>query len=87
MFTYSSFSVFPGIWSQKMQLSLEGQWVLVMDYETGVCANDMLYACDGQVPGGTPPGRGAVKLQCGLQLQWFASMGAVHYLAEVFSEE
>ncbi|CAG9570244.1 unnamed protein product [Danaus chrysippus] len=24
-----------GIWSQKMQLSLEGQWVLVMDYETG----------------------------------------------------
>ncbi|XP_062532547.1 epidermal growth factor receptor kinase substrate 8 isoform X4 [Bombyx mori] len=23
-----------GIWSQKMQLSLEGQWVLVMDYET-----------------------------------------------------
>lgn len=24
-----------GIWSQKMQLCLEGQWVLVMDYETG----------------------------------------------------
>ncbi|XP_047519287.1 epidermal growth factor receptor kinase substrate 8-like isoform X1 [Pieris napi] len=24
-----------GIWSQKMQLSLEDQWVLVMDYETG----------------------------------------------------
>lgn len=26
-----------GIWSQKMQLCLEDQWVLVMDYETGVC--------------------------------------------------
>ncbi|KAI8425480.1 hypothetical protein MSG28_011328 [Choristoneura fumiferana] len=25
-----------GIWSQKMQLCLDGQWVLVMDYETGV---------------------------------------------------
>ncbi|KPJ17856.1 Epidermal growth factor receptor kinase substrate 8 [Papilio machaon] len=24
-----------GIWSQKMQLCLEDQWVLVMDYETG----------------------------------------------------
>lgn len=24
-----------GIWSQKMQLCLEGSWVLVMDYETG----------------------------------------------------
>ncbi|KAG7296903.1 hypothetical protein JYU34_019767 [Plutella xylostella] len=24
-----------GIWSQKMQLCVEGQWVLVMDYETG----------------------------------------------------
>ncbi|KAJ2946373.1 hypothetical protein O0L34_g12411 [Tuta absoluta] len=24
-----------GIWSQKMQLCLDGQWVLVMDYETG----------------------------------------------------
>lgn len=25
-----------GIWSQKMQLCVEPQWVLVMDYETGV---------------------------------------------------
>ncbi|XP_026317098.1 epidermal growth factor receptor kinase substrate 8-like protein 1 isoform X2 [Hyposmocoma kahamanoa] len=24
-----------GIWSQKMQLCLDGQWVLIMDYETG----------------------------------------------------
>lgn len=26
-----------GIWSQKMQLCLDRQWVLIMDYETGVC--------------------------------------------------
>jgi len=25
-----------GIWSQKMQLCLDYQWVLIMDYETGV---------------------------------------------------
>lgn len=25
-----------GIWSQKMQLCLDRQWVLIMDYETGV---------------------------------------------------
>lgn len=25
-----------GIWSQKMQLCLDKQWVLIMDYETGV---------------------------------------------------
>lgn len=25
-----------GIWSQKMQLCLDHQWVLIMDYETGV---------------------------------------------------
>lgn len=25
-----------GIWSQKMQLCLDGKWVLIMDYETGV---------------------------------------------------
>ena len=25
-----------GIWSQKMQLSFDKQWVLIMDYETGV---------------------------------------------------
>lgn len=29
-------SLLTGIWSQKMQLCLEGSWVLVMDYETGV---------------------------------------------------
>ena len=28
-----------GIWSQKMQLCLDRQWVLIMDYETGVCAD------------------------------------------------
>ena len=28
-----------GIWSQKMQLRLDMQWVLIMDYETGVCMN------------------------------------------------
>lgn len=26
-----------GIWSQKMQLCLDRSWVLIMDYETGVC--------------------------------------------------
>lgn len=25
-----------GIWSQKMQLCLDRQWVLIMDYESGV---------------------------------------------------
>lgn len=25
-----------GIWSQKMQLCLDRQWILIMDYETGV---------------------------------------------------
>jgi len=25
-----------GIWSQKMQLCLDRQWVLIIDYETGV---------------------------------------------------
>lgn len=28
-----------GIWSQKMQLCLDRQWVLIMDYETGVSEN------------------------------------------------
>lgn len=28
-----------GIWSQKMQLCLDRQWVLIMDYETGVSLN------------------------------------------------
>lgn len=27
---------FSGIWSQKMQLCLDGTWVLIMDYESGV---------------------------------------------------
>lgn len=27
-----------GIWSQKMQLRLDHNWVLIMDYETGVGA-------------------------------------------------
>lgn len=26
-----------GIWSQKMQLCLDRQWVMIIDYETGVC--------------------------------------------------
>lgn len=25
-----------GIWSQKMQVCLDGQWIIIMDYETGV---------------------------------------------------
>lgn len=25
-----------GIWSQKMQLCLDRQWILIVDYETGV---------------------------------------------------
>lgn len=28
-----------GIWSQKMKLCLDRQWVLIMDYETGVSLN------------------------------------------------
>lgn len=28
-----------GIWSQKMQLCLDRQWVLIMDYESGVSTN------------------------------------------------
>lgn len=28
-----------GIWSQKMQLCLDGNMVLIMDYETGVSTN------------------------------------------------
>lgn len=28
-----------GIWSQKMQLCLDRQWVLIMDYETKVSLN------------------------------------------------
>lgn len=31
-----------GIWSQKMQLCLDRQWVLIMDYETGV-SNVFIY--------------------------------------------
>lgn len=30
-----------GIWSQKMQLCLDRQWVLIMDYETGVRLNEL----------------------------------------------
>lgn len=30
-----------GIWSQKMQLCLDYQWVLIMDYETGVSESAM----------------------------------------------
>lgn len=30
-----------GIWSQKMQLQLHQNWVLIMDYETGVSAIKM----------------------------------------------
>lgn len=26
-----------GIWSQKMQLCFDRQWILIVDYETGVC--------------------------------------------------
>lgn len=26
-----------GIWSQKMQLCLDQQWVIIMDYNSGVC--------------------------------------------------
>lgn len=31
-----------GIWSQKMQLCLDGSLVLIMDYETGVNTNYLL---------------------------------------------
>lgn len=37
-----------GIWSQKMQLCLDRQWVLIMDYESGVSGvvlNWMRYTC------------------------------------------
>lgn len=37
-----------GIWSQKMKLCLDRQWILIMDYETGVnffIAFDVTNAC------------------------------------------
>jgi len=33
-----------GIWSQKMQLRLDQNWVLIMDYETGVSPEN-LFVC------------------------------------------
>lgn len=34
--SYSNSYSISGIWSQKMQLCLDGPWVLIMDYESGV---------------------------------------------------
>lgn len=33
-----------GIWSQKMKLCLDRQWILIMDYETGVNTLDLANA-------------------------------------------
>lgn len=35
-----------GIWSQKMQLCLDRQWVLIMDYETGVGRNKVWFTIE-----------------------------------------
>lgn len=35
-----------GIWSQKMQLRLERNWVLIMDNETGVIFTSFLHSCN-----------------------------------------
>lgn len=32
-----------GIWSQKMYLSLDNSWALIMDFETGVCLSFGLF--------------------------------------------